>query len=190
MTTRITWTTKQADPPLVHLQQEQSWQQYSQIELTRRCTNTYVHILPARDTTTPRRLNDDRIWHSRNLRCASCEGFCPICDAPCCIYKAAKEVLAKPKNFQTNMSRRLVKAIDRLGSHVKDTSTFSTCTLGGGCGRRVCPKCCGTCPTSICRDIQCKVFLYSNYVEWYDWVIALINRLGVQAWSLGCVRLA
>lgn len=109
------------------------------------------------DTKSPRRANDDRVWYSRNLRCISCEGSCPICETDCCIYRAAKEVLTKPKNFQTEMCSRLVEIIDSLGARVKDMSTFTMCTLDTGCGRRVCPNCCGACPTVICRDVQCKV---------------------------------
>ncbi|RJE19706.1 hypothetical protein PHISCL_07961 [Aspergillus sclerotialis] len=148
---------------------KQSYLEYK-VDLIRSCTNTYVELLKPNDTTSPRRINDNRVWHSRNLRCASCEGFCPICDAACCIYKASKEVLAKPKGFQTDMCSRLMKAIDRLGSKVKDTSTFSMCTLGGGCGRRVCPKCCGMCPTAICRDIQCKECKSDPWAvcDWHD----------------------
>lgn len=52
----------------------------------------------------------------------------------------------------------LVQIIEGFGSKVKDMSTFSLCSILGGCGRRVCPDCSGICPTNICRDVQCKVF--------------------------------
>lgn len=146
-----------------------------------------MEILSPNDTTSPRRINDDRVWYSRNLRCASCEGFCPICESPCCIYKASKEVLAKPKSLQTEMSAHLLQVIEGLGAKVKDMDTFSMCTLGGGCGRRVCPSCCGVCPTELCRDIQCKVFTHSDSVNRYNPANQL---LGVQARPMGRVRLA
>lgn len=65
--------------------------------------------------------------------------------------------------FTATHGERLVAAIDGLGSHVKDMGTFAMCTLGGGCGRYVCPDCCGICPNEICRDVQCSVCFMSFF---------------------------
>jgi hypothetical protein len=77
----------------------------------------------------------------------------------CCVkeevdQKAADENLNKEAIKQ---AKRLAKTIEYLSVHAKDVSTFSQCTLPDGCGRYVCPNCCGVCPNEVCRDIQCKV---------------------------------
>lgn len=50
-----------------------------------------------------------------------------------------------------------MQMIQNIGSRAKDLNRFSKCTEDGGCGRYVCPDCCGACPLYECRDIQCKV---------------------------------
>jgi hypothetical protein len=40
----------------------------------------------------------------------------------------------------------------------QEAPTFLQCTKGDevGCGKMVCPDCCGECPHPICKDIQCR----------------------------------
>jgi hypothetical protein len=54
--------------------------------------------------------------------------------------------------------------------HGTDPTTFMKCLLDSGCGKMVCPICCGRCPTSICQDLQCIVsssIFYVPYISIY-----------------------
>lgn len=99
------------------------------------------------------------MWHTKNLRCASCMGSCAVCNTACCMYEAGCRAKKDPRNcaFKAAQAERIVSNIEALGSHVRDNTTFIMCTLGGGCGRYVCPECCGICLNVACQDVQCKV---------------------------------
>ncbi|KAE8150022.1 hypothetical protein BDV25DRAFT_155169 [Aspergillus avenaceus] len=126
---------------------------------TRGVTGTQVIILPQGDKISPRRPDDDRAWDTVNLRCVTCKGACPICKAACCRYESAKQAVANADTDPETKVRakRTLQRVERLGSRVRDISTFSLCNRFGGCGRYVCPRCCGQCPGEMCREIQCKV---------------------------------
>jgi len=102
---------------------------------------------------------DPRNWYSKNLRCIKCLANCPVCGKTCCSYETARRVYTSldTKAEQKEYAQGLLEAILRLGARAKDASTFSKCTVPGGCGRYVCPECCGACPVKGCSDIQCKV---------------------------------
>ncbi|KAL4924775.1 uncharacterized protein BDV17DRAFT_205695 [Aspergillus undulatus] len=124
----------------------------------RRMTGTEVATISVNDPKAPRRPNDARPWNHRNLSCVDCRESCPICNTTCCMKEelarqAADENLSLDKVQQ---AKRLLKIIEYLGFYNKDVSTFAQCTPPDGCGRYVCPSCCGICPSEICRDIQCK----------------------------------
>ncbi|KAL6239563.1 hypothetical protein BDW75DRAFT_227183 [Aspergillus navahoensis] len=110
----------------------------------RRVTGTEVRTTAVDDPKRPRRPNEARAWDHRNLWCVDCQEVA---------QKAADENLSKE---EIERAKRLAKIIEYLGVHAKDVSTFSQCTPPDGCGRYVCPDCCGACPNEICRDIQCK----------------------------------
>ncbi|KAL4772645.1 hypothetical protein BDW60DRAFT_222261 [Aspergillus nidulans var. acristatus] len=110
----------------------------------RRVTRTEVRTIVVDDPKVPRRPNEARVWDHRNLWCVDCQEV---------DQKAADENLNKEAIKQ---AKRLAKTIEYLSVHAKDVSTFSQCTLPDGCGRYVCPNCCGVCPNEVCRDIQCK----------------------------------
>ncbi|KAL4993789.1 hypothetical protein BDV10DRAFT_189624 [Aspergillus recurvatus] len=136
----------------------------------RRVTGTEVRTTAIDDPKGPRRPNEARAWDHRNLWCVDCRNNCPICNTACCVkeevaQKAADDNLSKEEIEQ---AKRLAKIIEYLGVHAKDVSTFSLCTPPDGCGRYVCPDCCGVCPNEICRDIQCKE-CKSNIWESCDW---------------------
>ncbi|BDD61556.1 hypothetical protein MAP00_006596 [Monascus purpureus] len=127
------------------------------IEDIRKETGTQVLLLSSKYVTGPRRVGDERLWNSRNLRCAHCLGKCPVCSIACCVYEEARRKMAKSSSdCDKAAAAELVQIIEGFGSKVKDMSTFSLCSILGGCGRRVCPDCSGICPTNICRDVQCK----------------------------------
>lgn len=111
------------------------------------------------------RVDDVRTWDSVNLRCTSCRVDCGLCGAACCVYENARRTVAKAGPGADGVAReraakasQMIKVIESLGPQAKDVSTFSLCSQPGGCGRYVCPDCCGVCPSEICHDIQCKVF--------------------------------
>ncbi|KAL4817688.1 hypothetical protein BDW67DRAFT_174498 [Aspergillus spinulosporus] len=136
----------------------------------RRETRTEVQTMVVDDPKVPRRPNEARAWYHRNLWCVDCHKNCPICSMACCVkeevdQKAADENLNKEVIKQ---AKRLAKIIEYLSVHAKDVSTFSQCTPPDGCGRYVCPNCCGVCPNEICRDIQCKE-CKPNVWEACDW---------------------
>ena len=108
---------------------------------------------------SPHRVDDNRQWNIVNLRCTTCRGNCPNCSVACCRYAEAKQIIAdtEAKPRESDNATQILQIIEGLGSHVKDMSTFSLCSEPGGCGRRVCPNCCGRCPSKICGDIQCMV---------------------------------
>lgn len=148
------------------------------------------------DSKSPRRVDDSRQWNTVNLRCTTCRGSCPICSVACCRYAEAKQTIAdtEAKPEKSDNARQILQKIEGLGSHVKDMSTFSLCSEPGGCGRRVCPSCCGRCPSEMCGDIQCKVvfFLFClllSHLRVPIWWLTLL-ALGMQAKSLGTLRLA
>ncbi|EYE96940.1 uncharacterized protein EURHEDRAFT_424117, partial [Aspergillus ruber CBS 135680] len=124
----------------------------------REITGTQVDLRIEEDPDSPQRPNDPRMWHTKNLRCASCMGSCAVCNTACCMYEAGCRAKKDPRNcaFKAAQAERIVSNIEALGSHVRDNTTFIMCTLGGGCGRYVCPECCGICLNVACQDVQCK----------------------------------
>lgn len=122
------------------------------------------------------------MWHTKNLRCASCMGACAVCNTACCMYEAGCRAKKDPSSgaFKAAQAERIVLNIEALGSHVRDNTTFIMCTLGGGCGRYVCPECCGICINVACRDVQCKVCTMASslYLDCYHliWILTWLYR--------------
>lgn len=117
------------------------------------------------------------MWYTKNLRCASCMGACAVCNAACCMYEAGCRAKKDPKSgtFKAAQAERIVSNIEALGSHVRDNPTFIMCTLGGGCGRYICPECCGTCLNEACRDVQCKVCTMHDFPVIIPWLLSWIG---------------
>ncbi|KAL4904685.1 hypothetical protein BDW74DRAFT_178775 [Aspergillus multicolor] len=138
----------------------------------RRETGTEVRVIDVHDPKVPRRPNEARPWDHRNLCCTDCRKACPRCYAPCCVKEEAtkKAVNENLRQEERDNAKRLVDIIDKIGINAKDVSTFSQCTPPDGCGRYVCPDCCGVCPSEICRDIQCKDCKPDPWAtcEWHD----------------------
>ncbi|KAK0507411.1 hypothetical protein JMJ35_010449 [Cladonia borealis] len=110
--------------------------------------------------------NHDREWHSANLRCMGCLGFCNVCRAPCCIYFEAIHIM-REVNYLPEEKRetaKLLKRIDQWCPLGVDTPTSLQCTE---CYRRICPNCCGVCPIFPCHDRICKVFLIGSARDAY-----------------------
>ncbi|KAL2820027.1 hypothetical protein BJX63DRAFT_381053 [Aspergillus granulosus] len=132
----------------------------------RRVTGTETKLISLTDPKVRRRHGDARAWDHRNLWCISCYGTCPVCKkATCCLYE---EALVKVNDGSSDgkdleKAKRLVKIIEFLGPHVKDAATFTQCSPPDGCGRHVCPDCCGVCPNKICRDVQCNVSPFQTW---------------------------
>lgn len=117
-------------------------------------------ILHSLDGDEPTRgVHDDRHWYAKNLRCIVCTSPCAVCQRPCCVYEAARRTYNTKASWirKREDARKLLAVIDCFGPLAKDVSTFSKCSIPGGCGKFVCPECCGACPIVGCRDIQCKV---------------------------------
>lgn len=134
------------------------------MENIRKITNTEIRLRSLNDIKGATRPNDPRMWYTRNLRCAKCVGACPVCDIGCCLYETSRRLNNDPDTemYLATQTEKLVMNIDALGAHVKDTGTFSLCSNSGGCGRYVCPECCGICPCEMCRDVQCKVCIMAS----------------------------
>ncbi|KAI9370663.1 hypothetical protein BJX61DRAFT_535438 [Aspergillus egyptiacus] len=123
----------------------------------RRMTGTEHKARPTGDSHVPGRQGDIRAWDHKNLRCITCRGPCAICAGPCCLHS---EMQSKVSEYslpaeEMEKAKRLLKIIEYLGAYAKEADTYSLCSLPGGCGRHVCPSCCGACPNEICQDIQC-----------------------------------
>jgi hypothetical protein len=124
-----------------------------------------------------------------NLRCTICRGDCPVCGVACCKYEAARRTIANAeyRSEEASNARQILQMIESLKCHVLGMSTLSLCSQPGGCGRHVCPNCCGRCPSEICGDIQCRVgFLYFFVVVFYlqmpgMMVVKFIHVIGMQA---------
>ncbi|OQV05813.1 hypothetical protein CLAIMM_10483 [Cladophialophora immunda] len=123
----------------------------------------------------PRHPNTSRAWHSRNLKCTTClDHCCAVCGRACCAYKAAALAVKiqkdNPESLKTAEERLLQIAF--LFPYGQEAPTFLQCTKGGeiGCGKMVCPDCCGECPNPICKDIQCRKCKKNPWAEclWHD----------------------
>lgn len=123
----------------------------------RRIVATHYPLDPKADTEAQPSTLDAHTWKTRSLRCVSCKGDCPLCGNTCCIYQIARHVIqhTDAHDKAADQARKVIEIVDDLGISACEPCTFSMCSLGGGCGRYVCPDCCGTCP--ICQDVQCKV---------------------------------
>lgn len=130
-----------------------------QIEYARNVTGTEVKFRDLNDPNAKQRKDDLRVWDTVNLRCISCHGECPVCKGTCCMYTDAKRAIDNEKADpeRVGMASRIINIIEGLSPQIMDVSTYQLCSEPGGCGRYVCPKCCGVCPNEICRDVQCKV---------------------------------
>ncbi|RAK96899.1 uncharacterized protein BO80DRAFT_483566 [Aspergillus ibericus CBS 121593] len=164
------------------------------IEYIRQSTACEVKTHDPSKPQVRQREDDIRAWDYRNIWCTKCYGKCPVCDTFCCVYEELRSVVTD-EECDPLLSRdrgRSMGLIEVVGAYVKDTSTFSLCTAPGGCGRHVCPSCCGVCPDDWCQDVQCKVsddwclFLSTGPGNWADNHF----RSGVQGKSLGGMRLA
>ncbi|OAL22569.1 hypothetical protein AYO22_07127 [Fonsecaea multimorphosa] len=122
-----------------------------------------------------RHPNTSRAWHSRNLKCTTClDGCCAVCGRACCAYKAAALAVKihkdNPESLKAAEERLLQIAF--LFPYGQEAPTFLQCTKGGeiGCGKMVCPDCCGECPNPICKDIQCRKCKKNPWAEclWHD----------------------
>ncbi|KAJ9603781.1 hypothetical protein H2200_011967 [Cladophialophora chaetospira] len=109
----------------------------------------------------PRHPNTSRGWQSRNLKCTSClDECCAVCGRACCAYRAAVLALrihrTNPESLKIAEERLM--QIAYLFPYGQEVPTFLRCTKGDeiGCGKLVCPDCCGECPNPICKDIQCR----------------------------------
>ena len=108
----------------------------------------------------PRHPTTGRAWHSRNLKCTTCSDVsCPCCGRACCSYRAcmliAENDLA-PANIRDLAIRDCI-AIGQCFPFGRESPTFIQCTHGTGCGKSVCPDCCGICSEDCCQDVQCRV---------------------------------
>lgn len=108
----------------------------------------------------PRHPTTGRGWHSRNLRCTTCsESSCACCSRACCSYRACM-LIAESKLTPTDIKDLAISdciAIGQCFPFGRESSTFIQCTHGTGCGKFVCPDCCGMCPDDSCQDVQCRV---------------------------------
>ncbi|OOF93495.1 hypothetical protein ASPCADRAFT_517081 [Aspergillus carbonarius ITEM 5010] len=104
------------------------------------------------------RESDIRVWDYRNIWCTKCYGECPICDTSCCVYEELRRAISDEESdpLVSRDRGRTMGLIEVVGAYVKDASTFSLCSAPGGCGRHVCPSCCGMCPDDWCQDMQCN----------------------------------
>ncbi|KAA8643435.1 60S ribosomal eL24 domain-containing protein [Aspergillus tanneri] len=129
------------------------------IDYVRSVTDTVGETRNLSDSELKQKTHDARIKDAINLRCTNCRGDCPICGASCCIYDNARRTVIKEDSDTTKLEKagRIVKMIDGMSQQAKEMNKFHLCSPPGGCGRYVCPKCCGVCHNEICRDIQCKL---------------------------------
>jgi len=135
-----------------------------------------VTVSPSADYTPespyPRHPNTSRDWRSRNLKCTTCEKVCcGICGRACCAFRAALMALETHQHNQENLQHAMekVQEISRIFPYGKETPTFIQCTNsvggGSGCGKMVCPDCCGVCPNEACGDTQCRRCKKDPWVE-------------------------
>ncbi|KAK5375934.1 hypothetical protein LTR20_000345 [Exophiala xenobiotica] len=140
------------------------------------------------DQPYPRHPNTGRAWHSRNLKCTTCmDACCAVCGRACCAYKAA--YLATKIHHKDN-PESLLRAQETLGNisncfaYGQEAPTFLQCTHGApggdkiGCGKWVCPDCCGMCPNPVCADVQCRKCKKNPWMDciWHD---ENMNRLAI-----------
>ncbi|KIX10080.1 uncharacterized protein Z518_01161 [Rhinocladiella mackenziei CBS 650.93] len=127
----------------------------------------------------PRHPNTSRGWNSRNLHCTTCiDEFCAVCGRACCAFKAA--LLAKVNHEDNEEALRMAEERILHICHIypfgMEAPTFLQCIRGDeiGCGKIVCPDCCGICPNEICRDIQCRK---CKKIPWEEclWHVADMN---------------
>lgn len=108
----------------------------------------------------PRHPSTGRGWYSRNLKCTSCSDvMCPCCGRACCSFKACV-VAAQNELTPLDIKKAALSDIAAINSCFpvgRESPTFIQCTHETGCGRLVCPDCCGMCPDDCCQDVQCRV---------------------------------
>ncbi|KAI1612260.1 hypothetical protein EDD36DRAFT_497064 [Exophiala viscosa] len=138
------------------------------------------------DQPYPRHPNTGRAWHSRNLHCTTCmDQCCAVCGRACCAYQAAYFATKIHKDNPESLFRaqETLGNIANVFAHGQEVPTFLQCTHGApgdklGCGKMVCPDCCGQCPNPICADVQCRKCKKSMWEEciWHD---KDMNRLAI-----------
>ncbi|KAK1138425.1 hypothetical protein N8T08_002621 [Aspergillus melleus] len=128
------------------------------IEYARNVTGTEVRFRDLNNPNAKQRKDDVRVWDTVNLRCIGCRGDCPVCGGACCIYGDAIRTIDNESAGaeKVGKAKRILEAIESLSPKIMDADTYQLCSQPGGCGRYVCPSCCGVCPNEICRDVQCK----------------------------------
>ncbi|KAL3473465.1 hypothetical protein BJX99DRAFT_261254 [Aspergillus californicus] len=135
------------------------------IAYVRGVSGTEIKARPTGDKSVMGRQGDIRAWHHRNIYCITCRGSCPVCSSSCCVREETRHKLEAEGTSaeQIEQAKNFARIIDFLGPYIKDADTFSLCSTPGGCGRHVCPDCCGVCPSEICQDIQCTVSIIHTH---------------------------
>ncbi|PYH52787.1 60S ribosomal eL24 domain-containing protein [Aspergillus niger CBS 101883] len=127
------------------------------VEYIRQATACPKQTRNLKDYWKHQRGGDVRTWGYRNPWCTKCYGECPICGTACCVYEELKREVSDEASdpLVSRDRRRIMDLMESVGAYIKDASTFSLCSTPG-CGKHVCPSCCGICPDKRCRDVQCK----------------------------------
>lgn len=135
-----------------------------QLEYVRRVTGTQVIVRTPDDPKPVRGEHDSRHIFQEFTMYRVHRRLPSVRQDVCCVYETARRVYASPDTEvgQKEETEMLLESILHIGARAKDVSTFSKCTVPGGCGRYVCPECCGACPVGLCNDIQCKVYSSSQ----------------------------
>ncbi|KIW16741.1 hypothetical protein PV08_03930 [Exophiala spinifera] len=133
----------------------------------------------------PRHPNTARGWKSRNLKCTTCvDVCCALCGRACCAYKAAYLAMKTHKDNPESLARaqEILGNISILFPYGQEAPTFLRCSNGApddkfGCGKMICPDCCGQCPNPCCADIQCKRCKKHPFLEciWHDENVATLS---------------
>ncbi len=96
-------------------------------------------------------------WASKNLWCFTCTGNCELCGDTCCAVNRQLEVALdkdQPEKARVRAVERASYICRHNGLGPDLASTFLRCS--SGCGRVVCPECCGVCPEALCQDLLCR----------------------------------
>lgn len=124
---------------------------------TRLNAHSYDHHEP---DIHPRHPTTGRAWHSRNLKCTSCsDAVCPCCGRACCSYRACL-LTAENDLTPAHIKEAAISDMAAIGQYFpigRESPTFIQCTHETGCGKDICPDCCGVCPDDCCLDVQCRV---------------------------------
>lgn len=146
------------------------------------CSPTYIYT---DNSWLPRHPNTLRFWRSRNLKCTNCVNVCcACCGRTCCAYRAAVMALETHKDNPAGMAAAVerIQQITTIFPYGREMPTFLRCTSGvgngSGCGRMVCPDCCGVCPDEACSDIQCRKCKKDPWAE-CEWHSSMTQRSSI-----------